>query len=331
MTTPETMRAAFIRRTGGVEQIEVGTLPVPRPGPTDVLVRVQASAVNRVDLFVRSGAYETPLPFPFVIGRDLVGTVERAGPGVQADFQPGARVWCNSLGHHGRQGPFAEYAVVPGERLYHLPDGVDAEQAVATLHAAGTAHLGLVREARLQPGETLVVEGGAGGVGTAVVQMAHHMGARVIATAAAADADWCRASGADVVIDYHDARLAERIRDAAPDGVDVWWDTSGRNALARSLSLMALGGRIVVMSGLAGGDVALPVGALYTRDLSLRGFAISNASVADLASAARHINALLAGGRLRLRIGARFPLAEAARAHELLAGGGARGRILVLP
>lgn len=331
MAIPETMRAACIRRTGGIEEIEVGTLPTPRPGPTDVLVRVLASAVNRVDLFVRSGAYRTPLPFPFVIGRDLVGTVVTAGPGAQAPWRPGTRVWSNSLGLQGRQGPFAEYAVVPQERLYPLPEGVDAEQAVATLHTAGTAHLGLVREARLQPGETLVVEGAAGGVGSAVVQMAHHMGARIIATTAPRDADWCRACGAETVIDYHDEQLDARVRQAAPAGVDVWWDTSGRNALARSLALMALGGRIVIMSGLGGGDAALPVGALYTRDVSLHGFAISNASVADLAAAARHTNALLAAGRLRSRIGARYPLAEAAAAHRALASGTVRGRILVLP
>lgn len=330
MGTPHLMRAAFIRRTGDVDQIEVAELPVPAPGPTDVLVRLTASVVNRVDLFVRSGAYRTHLPFPFVIGRDLVGTVVQAGPGVAA-FRPGDAVWCNSLGHGGRQGAFAEYAVVACERLYPLPAGVDPEQAVAVLHPAATAHLGLVREARLQAGETLVVEGADGAVGSALVQMAHAMGARVIATAAARDASWCRTCGADAVLDYHDPRLAERIRDAAPNGVDVWWDTSGRNALARSLPLMALRGRVVVMAGLGGGDVALPVGALYTRDLRLLGFAISNASVADLADAARHLNALLASGVLRGRIGARLRLQEAARAHAALAAGEVRGRIVIVP
>lgn len=330
MNIPTTTRAAFIRRTGDVDRIEVGDLPVPTPGPTDVLVRLTASVVNRVDLFVRSGAYRTHLPFPFVIGRDLVGTVVQAGPGV-AGLRPGDAVWCNSLGHGGRQGAFAEYAVVADERLYRLPAGVDPEQAVAVLHPAATAHLGLVREAGLQAGETLVVEGAGGAVGSALVQMAHAVGARVIATAAAHDAPWCGACGADAVLDYREPQLAERIRAAAPDGVDVWWDTSGRNELARSLPLMALRGRVVVMSGLGGGDVALPVGALYTRDLRLLGFAISNASAADLAGAARHLNALLAAGVLRARIGARLRLAEAARAQAALAAGQVRGRIVVLP
>ncbi len=116
MTIPKTMRAAFIRATGGVEQIEVGELPVPRPGPTDVLVRMAAGGLSHVDLFVRSGAYRTHTPFPFVIGRDLVGTVVEPGPGV-ASHKVGGRVWCNSLGYHGRQGALAEYAVVADDRL----------------------------------------------------------------------------------------------------------------------------------------------------------------------------------------------------------------------
>ncbi|HMN22682.1 MAG TPA: NADPH:quinone reductase [Ottowia sp.] len=330
MDIPHSMRAAFIRRTGDVDQIEVADLPVPRPGPTDVLVRMTASVVNPVDLFVRSGAYRTHLPFPFVIGRDLVGTVVQPGPGVSG-FRPGDAVWCNSLGHHGRQGAFAQYAVVASERLYPLPSGVAPEQAVAVLHPAATAHLGLVREARLQKGETLLVEGAGGAVGSALVQMAHDTGARVLATAAAGDAPWCTACGASAVFDYHDPRLAERIAGAAPDGVDVWWDTSGHNDLARCLPRMAPRGRIVVMSGLGRGDVPLPMGALYARDLRLLGFAISNASADELADAARHLNRLLASGALRARIGARFQLADAARAHAALAGGRVRGRIIILP
>ena len=330
MILPGTMRAAFIRQTGGVERIEVGELPVPRPGPTDVLVRMQASAVNHVDLFVRSGAYPTHLPFPFVIGRDLVGTVAVVGAGVDR-FRHGDRVWCNSLGHHGRQGAFAEYAVVAAERLYPLPDEVDAEQAVAQLHTAATAWIGLVREARLQAGETVLVEGAGGGVGTAITQMASRMGARVIATASKVDEAWVRACGAEHVIDYRDPDRYDRVRTAAAQGIDVWWDNSGRNDFARCLPLLAQGARTVVMSGLGRAEPTLPVGLLYTRDASLRGFAISNASVGDLAAAARTINRLLSAGHLRARIGARLGLAGAARAHAALAAGKTSGRIVVLP
>ncbi|GAB3272675.1 hypothetical protein GCM10027449_09430 [Sinomonas notoginsengisoli] len=185
------MQAAFVRELGGTEKIEVGQLPIPEAGPTDVLVRMEASAVNHVDLFVRSGSYKTGTPFPFVIGRDLVGTVERVGPGVVA-FVPGDRVWTNSLGHAGRQGAFSEYAVVAEDRLYPLPDGVDPCAAAPVLHAAATAYLGLVREAHLQPGETVFVAGGGGAVGGAVIQLAKSMGARILTSASADDAEWCR-------------------------------------------------------------------------------------------------------------------------------------------
>jgi NADPH:quinone reductase-like Zn-dependent oxidoreductase len=328
MTIPQTMRAAFIRETGGTDKIEFGELPVPQPGPTDVLVRMEASEVNHVDLFVRSGAFPTHTPFPFVIGRDLVGTVAAAGPGVAA-FSVGDRVWCNSLGHDGRQGAFAEYAVVASERLYPLPPQVDPVEAAPVLHAAATAHIGLVREAGLAAGETVFVEGAGGGVGSAIVQMATAMGGRVIATASAEDASWCRSCGADAVFDYHRDDLYDRVHETVPEGVDVWWDNSGRNDFAQCLPLLGFGGRAVIMSGLQGADPILPVGAMYTREATLYGFAISNASVSDLARAARAINHLFSAGRLQARVGATYPLADAAKAHEAMEAGTVRGRIVV--
>jgi len=330
MSIPETMQAAYIGRTGTADQIRIGPLPVPRPGATDVLVRMQATAVNHVDLFVRSGAFPTHTPFPFVIGRDLVGTVVESGMGATG-FCPGDRVWCNSLGHAGRQGACAEFAVVAAERLYHLPDGVEAENAAAVLHAAGTAHIGLVRETGLRAGQTALIEGAAGGVGSAAVQMATVMGARVIATAAPEDADWCRACGAAAVFDYHAENRYEQVRQATPAGIDLWWDQSGRHHFAQCLSLLAHGATIVVTAGLRGTAPPLPVGALYTRDVTLRGFAISNAAANDLAAAAATINTMLARGQLRGRIGAIHNLTETAAAHRLLESGARRGRIVIVP
>lgn len=136
---PATMLAAYVNELGPAENIRYGELPVPPVGPTDVLVRVEAVAANPVDAYIRAGTWRTPTPFPFVIGRDLVGTVAEAGPGA-AGFSPGQRVWCNSLGHGGRQGSFAGYATVPADRLYHLPDGADPVGAASLLHPAATAH-----------------------------------------------------------------------------------------------------------------------------------------------------------------------------------------------
>jgi NADPH:quinone reductase-like Zn-dependent oxidoreductase len=199
---PTVTTAAYITGHGSPDAIRVGELPVPEPGPTDVIVRTEALAVNHVDTFVRSGSYRTHTPFPFVIGRDLVGTVAARGAGV-AKFRAGDRVWCNSLGHDGRQGSFARYALVPVERLYRLPDAADPGAAVAVLHTAATAHIGLFREARLRAGETVVVTGAAGGVGSALVQLASFAGAKVVATASGRDAEWCRSLGAHTVIDHH--------------------------------------------------------------------------------------------------------------------------------
>ncbi|WP_344340076.1 alcohol dehydrogenase catalytic domain-containing protein, partial [Kitasatospora putterlickiae] len=165
------MRAAFIPRLGPATAIRHGEVPEPDPGPTDVLVAVTAVSVNPVDTFVRSGLFRTPLPFPFVIGRDLVGTVLRAGPGAPG-FRPGDRVWCNSLGHGGRQGAAAERAAVPADRLYRLPPGVDPAEAVAALHPAATAHLALFTHGGLRTGETVLVGGGGGNVGGALITLA---------------------------------------------------------------------------------------------------------------------------------------------------------------
>lgn len=329
MSIPTTMQAVYVRRAGGVDAMTLGPLPVPRPGPTDALVHFGASAVNHVDLLVRSGTYRTPMPMPFVVGRDLVGTVVEAGPGV-VGHAVGDRVWSNSLGHAGRQGSYSEYVVVPGDRLYPLPEAVRPTEAAAVLHPGATAHLALFREAGLRMGETILVGGAAGGVGSAVVQLAHAAGARVIATASPTDAEWCRSCGADVALDYHSPDLPDLVREAAPEGIDVWCDTSGRQDFGWSLPLMRLGGRVIVIAALEA-TATLPVPAFYRRDLSLRGFVISNASVADLAAAAWTINQLLGEGRLRARIGATFQLAEAADAHRALESGATHGRIVVVP
>ncbi|MBY8886702.1 NADPH:quinone reductase [Streptomyces sp. PTM05] len=322
------MRAAFVERLGPPEEITYGDLPTPRPGPTDVLVEVVATTVNPVDAFVRSGLFATPVPFPFVVGRDLVGRVLRAGPGA-ADFSPGDVVWCDSLGHEGRQGAAAERAVVAADRLYHLPPGVDPAVAVALLHPAATAHLALFTHGRARPGDTVLVEGAAGNVGTVLVALAAEAGARVVATAAARDAEYVRGLGAAEVLDYRAEDLGERLRAACPDGVDLYLDTSGRNELATSVDLLARGGRVVLFSG-ARARPELPVGPLYMKDCSITGFVISHATTAQLAQAAEAVNRLLADGRARPRSIETLPLSATAEAHRMVERGALHGRRLVL-
>jgi NADPH:quinone reductase-like Zn-dependent oxidoreductase len=320
------MRAAYITELGPADAIRVGELPVPVPGPTDVLVRVEVVVVDPVDTMVRSGAYRTPTPFPFVVGRDLVGTVAEVGAGV-VGFAAGDRVWCNSLGHGGRQGSFAEYAVVPAERLYHLPAGVDPVAAVAVLHPAATAYLALFRHGGLRPTETLYVGGAAGNVGTALTSLARAAGARILAGARPEDDGWCRAAGAAEVVDYRDPGLAGRLAALAPAGIDLYVDTSGHLDLPGAIDLLADQGRIVLM---AGGDqrLTLPAGPLYTHGRSILGFVISLATTADLAEAAAVLNDRLAAGDLPARVRVVWPLERAAESHRAVERG-ERGRTVL--
>jgi NADPH:quinone reductase-like Zn-dependent oxidoreductase len=308
------MRAAYLTELGPAGAIRVGELPVPEPGPTDVLVRVEVVAVNPVDTLVRSGAFATPTPFPFVVGRDLVGRVAVASAGT-AGFAPGDRVWCNSLGHGGRQGSFAEYAVVPAERLYHLPAGVDPVSAVAVLHPAATAYLALFRHGGLRPGETVYVGGAAGNVGTALTGLARTGGARVLAGARPEDADWCRSAGAAEVVDYRDPGLPGRLAALAPGGIDLYVDTSGHLDLPAAVDLLADRGRVVLLAG-GGQRLTLPAGPLYTHDRGIVGFVISLADPGELAEAAAVVNHRLAAGTLPVRVRAVWPLERTAEAHR---------------
>lgn len=324
---PPDMSAAYVTAPAPVDAIRYGRLPLPRIGPTDVLVRVRTVAVDPVDTFVRSGAYPTPMPTPFVIGRDLIGEVAAAGPGA-VGFVPGQQVWCNSLGHAGRQGSFADYAAVAADRLYRVPDGVDPTDLVAAAHPAASAWLALFRHGRLEAGQTVYVGGGAGNVGSAAVALAAAAGATVVATAGGEDLEYLRALGAAEVIDYHDPDVPGRLRAAAPGGFDVHLGTSGHDELAASLELLAHGARLVAMVGLHNTPV-LPVGRLYTRDASIVGFAISNASTTHLSEAAEGVLRLLRTTPWRPRIADRLPLAQAAEAHRRVEAGSVRGRLVL--
>lgn len=332
ISLPTTMHAAFVDELGPAKSIRYGLLPVPRLADGDVLIRSEAMAVNHVDLFVRSGAYRTPMTFPFVVGRDVVGTVVAVGTEVTR-FTPGDQVWCNSLGHHGRQGSFSELVAAPAERVYPLPPGVEAAQAVSVLHSVATAHLGLCREGGLASGDTIFIGGAGGAVGSAAVQLATSLGARVVAAASAADADWVRSCGAETVLDSRSSGLTASLAAQTPTGLSLYWDCAGRQNLIDAVPLMKTGGRIIVSAGLTA-TTPLPIGAMYTRDVSIRGFAITNATVGELREAADALNALFAARGIATRIGPRLPLSRAAEAHHLLeteSGSTLGGKIVVTP
>ncbi len=310
------MKAAFIRKTGPAESIEYGDLPTPEPGDGQVLVKVSAVAVNPVDTYVRGGLFPVELPLPFVVGCDLAGVVERVAPGARR-FRVGDRVWGSNQGLLGRQGTFAEYAAVDEDFLYPIPDGVKDEDAAACALVAITAHLGLVRDARLTEGETLFVNGGSGGVGSMVVQMAKAIGARVVTTAGSDDrVERCRDLGADLAINYKKGDVAAAVSKFAPGGVNVFWETRREPDFDHAVELLAERGRMVLMAG-RDARPEFPVGPFYVKGCSLHGFVMFKATPEEQRRCAEDINRWLASGALKANIDRVLPLAETAAAHRL--------------
>jgi NADPH2:quinone reductase len=311
------MKAAFIEKTGGLKVIQFGDLPKPHPGPGEVLVRVRAASINPIDIYIRAGAVSMNLPKPYIPGCDLAGVVEAVGG--SGPFQAGNRVWGSNQGLLGRQGTLAEYACVAENWLYPTPASVSDEQAAAAALTGITGHLGLFGRAHLQAGETLFVNGGTGGVGSMVVQMARAVGAYAIATVGSAEkVAKCRELGADVVLNYKTDDVDKGIIDFTKGkGVDVWFETQREPDLERIVKLVRQRGRIVLIAGRQARPT-FPVGPFYVKDLSLFGFAMFNATAEEQRRAAEDINRWLEEKKLKVEIGKTFPLSEAALAHRLL-------------
>ncbi len=330
------MKAAYITQPGPADSIIIGELPTPKPTDKQILVRVKSAALNPVDTYIRGGTIKMDLPLPFVVGCDFAGVVEQVGPETRR-FEVGDRVWGSCQGLLGRQGTFAEYAAVDEDLAYATPATVDDDTAAACSLVALTAHLGLVRDAKLQAGETLFVNGGTGGVGSMVVQMAKALGAKVITTAGTDEkTKLCRELGADVAINYKTEDVAKRIQEAAPGGVNVWWETLREPDFETAVPLLAPRGRFILMAGRDAKPV-FPVGPFYVKGCQLYGFAMFNATDEELRVAADDINRWLANGKLKPRIDRILPLEKTAEAHrvqeESTVGGSGKlaGKIVIHP
>lgn len=310
------MKAAYITKPGPPESIIVGELPAPEPTGSQVLVRVAAAAVNPIDTYIRGGMVQMQLPYPFVVGCDLAGTVEKLGPDAKR-FKVGDRVWGSNQGLLGRQGTFAEYAAVDEGFLHSTPANVTDDAAAACALVAITAQLGLVRDARLQAGETLFVNGGTGGVGSMVVQMSRAMGARAITTAGTDEKlRRARELGADVAINYKTDDVSARIKEAAPNGVHVWWETLREPNFDLAIGNLAARGRMILMAGRDARPV-FPVGPFYVKGCRLYGFAMFNATPEEIQAAGADINRWLSAGKIKPCIDRILPLDETAHAHKL--------------
>lgn len=315
------MKAAFIEKTGAPDVIQWGELPMPSLNDNQVLVKVTAVAVNPVDIYFRSGKYTAvpPLPIPYIIGRDMVGIVDKIGSKV-SNFKPQQRVWSNSLGLHGKQGSFAEYVAVDENLLYHAPRNVDDVTIASVLHAGATACLGLIREAMLKSTDTLFVNGGGGNIGSALIQLGKGRGARVItATSGQEKIDWCKSLGADLIIDYKEENVLNKIKQAAPNGVDVFWDTSRNPNFDLAVDMLAKKGRIILMAG-SGSHPPFPVGPFYQKECSMKGFTINAATAVELQQCADIINLCLEKEQLTAKIAQKLSLSEAAKAHMMIEG-----------
>ena len=310
------MKAAYIRQTGPPENIIFGELPAPKPGPSQCLVKVGAVAVNPVDTYIRGGLVQMPLPFPFIVGCDLAGTVVEVGHSVTR-LEPGDRVWGSNQGFLGRQGTFAEFCTVDECWLYPTPNGVSDEQAAAVALVGITARLGLARDAKLQKGETIFVNGGSGGVGSTVVQMAKAVGARVIATAGSdRKLELCRKLGADFVVNYKTQNLETELKRIAPAGVNVWWETLREPNFDLAVGALAARGRMIVMAGREARP-PFPVGPFYVKGCSLHGFVMFMATPEEQQDCAEQINRWLVEGKLKAHIDRVLPLSQTAAAHRL--------------
>lgn len=328
------MRAAYIEQTGPPESIRIGELPDPKPTGTQVLVQTRAASVNPIDTYIRSGAAPMNLPRPFIIGSDLAGVVKAVGPDATR-FSVGDRVWGANQGVLGRQGTFAELTAVDERWLYGTPDRVADEQAAAMALVGITAHLGLVDEAKLDAGETVLVNGGSGAVGSTVIQMAKALGGHVIATTSGADkVKYCRALGADHVLDHEVDNIVERVQAISPDGVHIWWETSREPNFDTAVACLARRGRLLLMAGRSARP-ELPVGPFYTKCCRLYGFVMFHAAPESQRRAAERINRWLASGALAAKIDRVATLNDAAELHRLQeqntlnAAGVVRGKLVV--
>ena len=322
------MKAIQVKQTGGPEAMELVELPVPQPKANEAVVKVTAAGVNFIDVYHREGRYKMALPF--VLGQEGAGVVNAVGSGVTL-VKNGDRVaWT------GVMGSYAEYVAVPEDRLVLIPDGVTDQQAAAVMLQGMTAHYLSHDTYPLKRGETALVHAAAGGVGGLLVQMAHHIGARVIATVSTdAKAKLAREAGADEIILYTKADFeAETKRLTGGKGVDVVYDSVGKTTFEKGLNILRPRGMMALFGGSSGAVppfdpiILTQKGSLFLTRPSLGNYI---ATREELMARAAALFGMIGAGKLKLRIEHKYPLAEAQRAHRDLEGRKTTGKLLLIP
>ena len=322
------MRAAWYERQGPAREVlTTGTLPDPLPGPGELRIRVAVSAVNPGDVKKRLDTFGYGMPFPRVIPHsDGAGVVDLTGEGVATDWL-GQRVWCYGAQSYRAFGTSAEYTLVPVRLVAPLPDSVSFEQGACLGIPGITAHRA-VHVAGSVSGRTVLVHGGAGAVGVAAVQLARRAGARVIATVRSSEYEAIvRTAGAHVVI-KRGGGLADAVRAVAPEGVDHIVDVAFGSNITVNTELVASGGSIAAYASDAE-TPAIPFWPLVFKNVRVFFLGSDDFPPEDKIAAAGELNAALAAGWSGFEIAARLPLADIARAHELVEAHAKRGRVVV--
>jgi len=321
------MKAIQVKQVGGPEVMELKEMLVPEPKANEAAVKIVASGVNFIDVYYREGRYKAATPF--TPGQEAAGEVVAVGSGVTS-VKVGDRVAYTSV-----LGSYAEYATVPADRLVKIPDGVSYQQAAGTMLQGMTAHYLSHSTYPLKKGETALVHAAAGGVGLLLTQMAHNIGARVIATVSTEEkAKIAREAGADEVILYMQADFeAETKRLTGDKGVDVVYDSVGKTTFEKGLNVLRPRGYMVLYGGSSGPVAPFdPIqlsqkGSLFVTRPSLANYLATRQELEQRADA---VFGMIAAGKLKLRIEHLYPLQEAPQAHRDLEGRRTTGKLLLL-
>ncbi|GAA4198649.1 NAD(P)H-quinone oxidoreductase [Microbispora amethystogenes] len=319
------MRAMVISEPGGPEVLDWREVPDPRPAPGEVVIDVAASAVNRADLLQRRGLYPPPPGASEIPGLECSGVVAEVGGNVPG-VAPGDRVCALLAG-----GGYAERVAVPWQQVMPVPEGLPLDEAAALPEVACTVWSNVFMTARLRKGETLLVHGGASGIGTMAIQLAKAYGSRVLVTAGSAEKiERCRALGADEAVNYHEEDFAERFEGRA----DVILDIIGAKYLAGNIRALATGGRLVVIGMQGGARGELDLGALLAKRAAIHATGLRHRPVDDKGVICRGVVEsvwpLVTAGAVRPVVHERIPLDQAARAHRALEEGAHVGKLLLV-
>lgn len=316
------MKALLLKSFGGPESFELSEVPTPVPQAGQVLVRVHATSINPLDFQVRRGDYPDLVQLPTITGHDVSGVVEAVGPGVKS-FVPGDEVWYTPQIFDG-PGSYAQYHVAHESIVARKPASLSHLEAASLTLVGGTAWEALVVRAALRVGESILIHGGAGGVGHVAIQLAKAIGAKVFTTVREANFEFAKSMGADVMIDYEKEDYVDAImRETAGRGVDVVFDTIGGNTLSRSPDALAQLGRVVSIV-----DIAQPQNVVqaWGKNASYHFvFTRQNRGKLD------ELSALIERGQLRPHVGAVYSLADIPLAHARLESrdNGLQGKIAI--